>query len=140
MRMEAQRSLLLQDCLPADDALRGYHREVSGEALNKALRDWEKRRGIIPWHEQKKAAQKAYHARKQAEKPKKQPKPKLSKEEQLNRKLQRAREKYATNLEFRQKELERNRINRAKRNAASINKGTVQTVELSPDNGQLASA
>ena len=108
---------MLQDCMPADEVLHGYHREVSGEQLNKALRDWERRRGIIPWHEQRKAAQKARIERREAAKPKRPKQPKMSKEELLERKRQRAREKYATNLEYRERELERTRKNREIRQA-----------------------
>jgi hypothetical protein len=108
MRNAAQRSLLLQDCLPADEALYGYSVVTSSESFLKALRDWERKRGILPWKEQLKAAQKARLDRKEAKpQPKSRP-PKKTREELLARKREVARQRYAEMPEWR-KEIERKR-------------------------------
>jgi hypothetical protein len=46
MRQAAQRSLALQDAMPADEALHGYRHNAGGKMMLAALRAWEKARGI----------------------------------------------------------------------------------------------
>jgi len=83
MRQAAQRSMALQDAMPADDALHGYRHNAGGKLMLSALRAWEKARGVqtslVPRRRQATPA----------------PKPKKTREELLERKRELARKRWA---------------------------------------------
>lgn len=100
MRHDAQKTIAFQDLLPADAALRGFRSNVGGESFMRALRDWEKRRGILPVN--------IPRAKQAAPKPPARP-PKKTREELLARKRERARQRWAQ-MSPEQKQAEMKRI------------------------------
>ena len=86
MRQAAQRSMTLQDAMPADEALYGYRDNAGGKLMLCALRAWEKRRGI--------ATSLVPRRRQAAPVPAPRP-PKKTREELLERKRETARKRWA---------------------------------------------
>ena len=76
----------MQDCLPADAAHCGY-RHISQEAFTRALREWEQRRGLT------RTIRRAWTSTQP--KPEPEPKPKQTREQMLERKRNRARQRWA---------------------------------------------
>lgn len=85
MRHDAQRSVELQDMLPADEALYGFRLNNCGTSMLNALRAWEKRRGIQP----------AFTPQNRQQKPAKPARVKKTREELLARKRDVARARWA---------------------------------------------
>ena len=93
MRHAAQRTIEFQDLLPADPSSMGFKQNVVGESFLKALRDWEKRRGITPINIPRSRRQEQQPA---TQKPEPKPRPaKKTREELLARKRERSRQRWA---------------------------------------------
>ena len=94
MRQPAQRTIALQGCMPADRESAGVPNpgQYTREAINRAFREWQKRRGIVDIHPDN-YWKRGISNRPPAEpKPKPVPRPKLTEVERLERKRQRARD------------------------------------------------
>ena len=90
MRQAAQRSMVYQDAMPADEAMHGYRHNAGGKLMLSALRAWEKARGIqtslVPRRRQATPAP-AHEPKAKA--------PKKTREELLARKRETARKRWA---------------------------------------------